>query len=253
MPAPDDLLEGSERGVSDDVPESEPAASDDGDQDQGDDAIPEVSQRSSGADGLDRKLAADAYKKVMAGQTLTSRELSLLRRLEKDKEERLRWQYYSSISQKHWTQMSGRQAKVLIEQQQRYDLPLGGKTIDLTKLARAFHDFLADNAHKLSKDDDELMQGNGSPALERYREERAAMARLDRLEREGSLINRDDARQAMGRIASILRGAAEMLQRDFGAEAGEVLIEALVDAEREIQQAFGDPAGEQDAGVADSQ
>jgi hypothetical protein len=73
-------------------------------------------------------------------------------------------------------------------------------------VVRAFHDFLADNAHKLAQDDDALLQGAGSPALERYREERALMARLDRLEREGQLLPRDEMRVALGRIAAIVRG-----------------------------------------------
>ncbi len=70
--------------------------------------------------------------------------------------------------------MSGRQTKVINEQAERYGIPFGGATINLPTVVRALHDFLADNAVKLARDDDPLMQGVGSPALERYREERAA-------------------------------------------------------------------------------
>lgn len=180
-----------------------------------------------------------AYSKVVSGQELTRPERALLVRYEKGKEERLRWQYYRSIPQKHWRQMSGRQTKVLAEQAARYDWPFGGRTIDLTVLAKALHDFLADNAYRLSADDDPMLSGTGSPALERYREERAALARLDRLERERDLIARQTAREALGRIAMILRGAGETLRRQFGAEPMTVLNEALDDAEREIGSAFG--------------
>ena len=69
------------------------------------------------------------------------------------------------------------------------------------------------------------MQGNGSPALERYREERAAIARLDRLEREGQLLPRDEVREALGRIAAILRGAGDTLQRQYGQAAADILLE----------------------------
>jgi hypothetical protein len=185
-------------------------------------------------------LVARAVKKVMAREELSRREREALKRHEKEQEEKRRWQYYRSIPQKHWREMSGRQAKVLIEQAERYGIPFGGATVDLPKVVRHWHDFLADNAVKLAKDDDPLMQGSGSPALERYREERAALARLDRLEREGVLLPREKARQAMGQVASILRGAGDALQRQFGAAAVEILYEALGDAQREIDRTFGD-------------
>ena len=60
--------------------------------------------------------------------------------------------------------MSGRQTKVLNEQADRYGLPLGGPVIDLPKLARALHDFLAANAKKLNTDDTALLGGGNSPA-----------------------------------------------------------------------------------------
>jgi hypothetical protein len=197
------------------------------------------------ASRIDQDLVARAYRKVMDRQELTGEERSALKRHEKEKEERLRWQYYGSIPQKHWRQMSGRQTKVLNEQAARYGLPFGGPTISLPALARGLHDFLADNAMKLAREDDELMQGGGnSPALERYREERAALARLDRLERQMQLVPRDQVRQALGRIAAILRSAGDALQRQFGPAAMEILHEALDDAQQEIEHGFGvgDPA-----------
>ena len=199
-----------------------------------------MSEANNPLDAIDRELVKSAYAKLMAKQELTKRERAALNRHEKDKEERLRWQYYAAIPQKHWRQMSGRQTKVLNEQAVRYGIPFGGATINLGAVVRSLHDFLADNAVKLARDDDELMQGSGSPALERYREERAAIARLDRLERERELLPRDDVRQALGRIASILRGAGDTLQRQFGQAAVEILYEAMEDAEREIEWSFAE-------------
>ena len=200
------------------------------------------------SDKLEREEAARAYRKVMAGEKLSRAEQASLRRFEKDKEETLRWQYYKSIPQKHWREMSGRQAKVLYEQAARYGIPFGGPTINLSQVARALHDFLADNALKLSRDDDPLMSGSGSVALERYREERAAIARLDRMEREGSLLPRDEVREAMGRVASMIRGAGDALQRHYGQAAAEILTDALDDAEREIIRTFANdtPAAEEE-------
>ena len=121
---------------------------------------------------VDQDLVARAYSKVIQKADLTRPEREALRRHEKEKEERLRWQFYKCIPQKHWRQMSGRQAKVLIEQADRYNLPFGGATVDLPAVVRALHDFLADNALKLARVDDDplLTGGTSSPALERYRE-----------------------------------------------------------------------------------
>jgi len=188
---------------------------------------------------VDNDLVARAYRKLMDRKELSKEERAALRRHEKQKEEKLRWQYYVAIPQKHWREMSGRQTKVLNEQAERYKIPFGGASISLPSVVRALHDFLAENALKLARDDDSLMQGTGSPALERYREERAALARLDRLEREGALIPRDIARESLGRIAAILRSAGDTLQQQFGAEAVNVLYEALDDAQREMDQSFG--------------
>jgi hypothetical protein len=191
------------------------------------------------ASRVDADLVQRAYRKVMNNEELTKEERRALKRHEKEKEERLRWQYYGAIPQKHWRAMSGRQTKQINEQAERYSIPFGGATINLPDVVRALHDFLADNAVKLARDEDPLMQGSGSPALEKYREERAAMARLDRLEREGSLLPRDDVREALGRMASMLRSAGEALQRQFGAGAVEILYEALDDAQREVDRCFG--------------
>lgn len=199
-------------------------------------------EATSAAEQLDRQLAGEAYKKLLAGQDLSEKEKRVLKRFEKEKEERLRWQFYGAIPQKHWRTMSGRQTKVINEQAARYGIPFGGASINLSAVVRALHDFLADNAVKLAKEEDDLMQGSGSPALERYREERAALARLDRLEREQQLVPRDQVREALGRVAAILRGAGDSLQRQFGVAAVEVLYEALDDAQRELDRTFG-PAG----------
>ena len=192
------------------------------------------------ASQVDAGLVARAYRKLMDRKELTGAESGALKRHEKQKEERLRWQYYHSIPQKHWRQMSGRQTKVINEQATRYGIPFGGAKIDLAAVVKSLHDFLADNARRLAREDDELLQGGSSPALERYREERALLARLDRLEREDRLLPRDEVRQALGRIAAILRNAGDTLSREFGTAAAEVLHEALDDAQREIAGSLGE-------------
>ena len=198
-------------------------------------------QNCDDASAADAEVLAAAMRKVINHQELNKAERAALKRHERRcswstfgwrpdisrqcwKEERLRRKFYKSIPQKA----------------ARYGIPFGGPTVDLFAVARALHDFLADHAQKLARDDDALMQGSGSPALERYREERALIARLERLERETKLLPRDDVRDALQRIASILRGAGDTLERQFGHAAAEILHEALDDAQREVQRTFGE-------------
>jgi hypothetical protein len=84
-----------------------------------------------------------------------------------------------------------------------------------------------------------MMTGSFSPALEAYRDERAKMARYDRLEREGQLVPREEVRAGLSRIVAILRDVGQALERQFGPAAAEMLNEALDDAEREISSQFG--------------
>src|SRR5882757_5158864 len=92
---------------------------------------------------IEQQLLARAVQKVVTHQELSRREREVLKRHEKEQEEKRRWQYYRSIPQKHWREMSGRQAKVLIEQDQRYGIAFGGPSVDLPKVVRQLHDFLA--------------------------------------------------------------------------------------------------------------
>jgi hypothetical protein len=197
--------------------------------------------RNGGSGGLaqaDQKAAAEAYGRLARGEKFSRRDQQALKRFERHREEELRWKFYRTIPQKHWWQMSGRQAKVLYEQAERYGLPIGQAVIDLPKVVRKLHDFLAANANKLLADD-ALMAGGSSPALEEYRRERAVLARLDRLEREGQLLPRDGVRDALGRMAALLRAAGDILGREFGSEAQNVLNEAIDDIRSEINRTFG--------------
>lgn len=82
--------------------------------------------------------------------------------------------------------------------------------------------------------------------MERYREERAALARLDRLKRERQLLPRNEVKEALGRIAAVLRGAGDAQQRQFGAAAAEILYDALDDAQRELDRTFGEAQADPD-------
>jgi hypothetical protein len=189
---------------------------------------------------IERQELAAAYGKLLRKETLSRREKSALSRFERDREERLRWQYYGSIPKKHWQRMSGRQVKVINEQAARYGLPISGPVIDLSKFVRAFHDFLARHAYRLSTEDDDLLRSGGSsPALERYREEKALIARLDRLEREKELVSAKEVEQFCLWFADRIRNAAELVGRRFGDEALAIYTDALDDCHQMIRANAG--------------
>jgi hypothetical protein len=191
---------------------------------------------------IEQEAIASAMRKIATGQaaTLTKEEKRAVQRHERQKEERLRWQYYGSIPQAHWKRMSGRQAKILQDQGRRYGLPFDSAVINLPAVVRALHDFLADNARKLAAEDDPTMlAGPASPALERYREERAILARLERQQREQTLRPADEVREGLQLVATVIRSAGDALNREFGAGAAQVLHEALDEIEREVERRFG--------------
>lgn len=183
---------------------------------------------------VDREVVV-AYTKISDGLPLNRYDRAAIKRYEKKLEESLRWKYYQSIPQKHWRAMAGKQVNQVVEQATRYGLPFGDVVVDLPKVVAAFHAFLAKNAYKLAATED----GGSSPALEEFRRERAIMARLDRQQREGQLLPRDQVREGMLRIAATIRAAGEILARQYGNEAREIIVEAITDAESEIGRLFG--------------
>jgi hypothetical protein len=194
-----------------------------------------------------RRKVAEAYGKLLRREKLSRNEEAAIQRFEKTREERLRWQYYRTIPKKHWRQMSGRQAKVINEQASRYALPLGGPKVDLPELVKALHDFLAKNAQRLASEDDPLLQtAQSSPALEAYRKERARLAQLDRMEREQTLMPREDVRASLAFMASLIRRATERLQRRYGEGAADLIRSTIDDFEREMEERFGEGAEEEE-------
>ena len=185
-------------------------------------------------DPADRELAVRAIRKRNAGGKPTPREAAALHR------ESIR-RCVRAIPQKLWREMSGRQARTINEQAERYGLPFGGATVDLYALVPALHNFLARNKHRLAASvDDPWMQGETSPSLERYRDERAKIARLDRLEREGVLVSREALLEGWNLIGSIMRQSGEALQRQFGPEAHAILQEAFSECDRSLAKMMGE-------------
>lgn len=93
---------------------------------------------------------------------------------------------------------------------------------------------------KASGEDGDLGVGGGnSPALEKYRLEKAKIARLQRMTMEGTLIQRESVHSALSRLAPILRQAGERLGVAFGSPAQRLIEEALDDWAGEVTRVFG--------------
>lgn len=194
----------------------------------------------------DRRRYIEALGVMRAGGKPNREQLRGAKRHEAREEERQRWEFYASIPQKHWKKMSGgRPTQTINKQAETYGIPFGGATVDLPAVVLALHEFLAKHARVLAMDKgngegDALLIGPESPALERYRDERAKLAKLDRMERERSLLRRDDVHEALGRISHVLGEATGALRRQYGNDAAAIIDDAITDAEVEIERYFGE-------------
>jgi phage terminase Nu1 subunit (DNA packaging protein) len=190
----------------------------------------------------DRQLAVSAAGKKRAGQTLTRPEERALRRVQAFQDEQDRWRHYAAIPKGHYCKLSARQQKVVDEQARRYGLPVLGEQIDLAAVLVRFHDLLRDHGDKIVSGDeeDELLQGPNSPALERWRNERAKIARMERLELQGQLLPREVVRRSLQIIAQQISSLGEKLHRDFGPTAQKSVFTTVDSIERELRKLLAD-------------
>ena len=188
---------------------------------------------------IDRKLASEALRKLQQNLKPTREERNALKRVEKAREEKLRWQYYRAIPLKHWQIMSGRQAKIIKEQAALYGLPCGEAEIDLPKFVRAFHDFLAAHGRKLVKDEEGLLSGPATESMERLRRIKAIREEFAYERDRGLWRSIEEVQTGLNLLASIVRQACENLQRQFGSEALELVAEAFDDGKKAFQRILG--------------
>lgn len=199
-------------------------------------------------DRLDAEMASAALKKRQAGIAPTRDEQAALRRVGKIKEEEQRWAFYGSIPKKHWIELTGRPAKVINEGSDNHDLPTSGPTIDLGSFLRRVYDILAANRHTLSgaTGDGILPEGTSQQLKDRYveqqiaeKEERVKLLRIERLEKENTLILVDQVREVFAIAAKHIRESGVTIRRQFGADASRLLEDGLAEASHEINTRFG--------------
>ena len=187
----------------------------------------------------DKRLAMAALEKQRRGQQPTREEAAALRRYEKELEGQRRQEHYQAVPKKDWRIWSGRQDKVILEQADRYGFPmLRGAAIDLPAFVKRFHDFLAENARKLTgaDDDDPSLAGVASPALEKKRQLDCQRLELQLQREQGLWIQRRLVHEGHNRLGGILRVAGEALLRQFGPTAQKIINDALNNCERETDR-----------------
>lgn len=179
-----------------------------------------------------------ALQKRGRGEKLSHREAALLDRHERSVDAERRRRIYATIPQRDWIELSGRQAKVLNEQELVYGVPVGRANIDLRSIARWIHEAIKDGRVQPVAKDELDLAGENSPGLERYRLAKAALAEIDLEVRRGRLLDREklEAQWVAGAVA--LRNAGERLQRRFGDEAAELFNEGVQDFARVVNGAI---------------
>ncbi len=178
----------------------------------------------------DQRLAMAALEKQRRGDKPTREEAAALRRVQRAQDDALRLEHFQDIRKKEWREWSGCQDKVLNEQCQRYGIPIGSPPIVLPTVVHWLHRFLAENAHRLGQAEE------ADSAMEEFRRVRTERERL-LLERERrQWLSRNAVHAGHSRIASLLRGAGDALDRQFGPVARKILNDALDNCQREVDR-----------------
>ncbi len=190
---------------------------------------------------MDRREIKSAQERQAAGQTLSKTDAALLRRFKDVTEELVFLEKCRRIPQRIYRLLSGRQAKVLLEQAARHGLPFSGTCLDLAVIIRGFHDLLSRHRHLLSTDDSDemLMRSGESPTLERWRLAKAQLAEIELEEKIGTILNINDVLVFVGTMADIVRRVGERLQRSYGQPAADVLNDGIDDLERIYELKYG--------------
>ena len=192
-----------------------------------------------------RKAKEDVVRRAMDKQQrrvgLTTREAEELERFREQKELEIVRKALAEVPKTLFCEMAGRQRGQVDEQAARYRLPMGGPAINMWTWLTALFDFLAANKFKLAgaDDDDPLMAGVSSIWMERYREERTKLVRMERKEKEGKLLNREKMHLMFSRMAEINQRTGKKLEKEFGKRALEIFNDGFKNAEREADRVFG--------------
>lgn len=183
-----------------------------------------------------RAQAAAAFKKQQQKQPLTAKEKRALQRWDDEQKEALRHEHYLITPKKDFCALAGRQHKLVDDLHRNYGAPVDGSDVNLYKFVKWVFDFLSQNGRKLNKpeDGDDLLSGPETPELEKLRRVNRELKEIDLAERRTQVLDRSKVRDGLNRVAAKIRDCGDALQRRFGPDALDLLLQHLDAVEGEI-------------------
>ena len=140
-----------------------------------------------------------------------------LKKFQRSKDEAARQAAYRACPAKDYSTLSGRHARVLIDQAFRYGVPCSGAEVNLGAVLRWFHDFLAKNAHRLDQ------KGEISPSdrsLADYREAMTRQKLLEIADQEDQIMPITEVHEfagtLVGRLVQVLSNIENAIASEFG-------------------------------------
>lgn len=218
-------------------------------------------------DHHDVQLARRGLRRIREDKQATNQELAAIKRIREAQEDEVRWRHYRSVPQRHYAEMSGLSPKSVLQQAATYGFPVQGRVIDLAAVVAHLHRFLTENAASLrgyarraglgtaqpgADENAEASSDERGSSDERLTLARARLKEMEVAQRMGLLIDREAVRRGMNTAAARLREAAIMLQRQYGADAGVIIEEALEEIERKMREMLSPPVVDEDGSMRES-
>lgn len=193
--------------------------------------------------GSDPEIAMAAIAKMRLGESLTQKEAAALRRVEQTQLPHYTEQILTRLPKKEYLRIANRMWPDVKRQAERFGIPCDGPTVNVEHVILWIHDHLATkgrppkqiNVDDPDLDDPLLSSGGTSDALEKCRQEKFRLLRMERMQKEGKLLSAEHVQNCFASVASILRKAGERLQ-GISEEAADVLYEAIDDGERLVSE-----------------
>jgi hypothetical protein len=186
----------------------------------------------------DADLARRAIEKQLRGAPVSRRERGALNRVQADQRARLIDEIVQAFPPVVYRRLTGLRTQQLHRLADQYGVPLRGTAFDLAAILRFFHALLDKYGGRLL-DDDGLLSGPGSVALELCRREKYELLKIERQRQERGVIPIELFNAGLREITSAIRIACEALQRHHGEVAADVLREAVDGASERIVDMFG--------------
>jgi len=198
---------------------------------------------------VDRARGAEALRKQAVGKSATQRELAALAKIQRYREANDRERFYREVSKGDYCRLAGRQQKIVDNHARLYGVPCLGPEVNLYEVVAWLHRLLVERGAQLGEcqpvGHDALLAGTSQQLRDEYvrqqiaeKREKARLAQLERMRAEGQLLPREAVHALLGRVAEVLRGGGQTMQRQYGEGPYALLVELLDDVERTVDSCF---------------